>query len=41
MKDFIKKIIIALLTFEAQAVIRRYKPRIVAVTGSVGKTSAN
>lgn len=40
MKDFIKKIIIVLLTLEAQAVVRRYKPRIVAVTGSVGKTSA-
>lgn len=40
MKEFIKKIIITLLTLEAQAVIRRYKPRIVAVTGSVGKTSA-
>src|SRR6185437_9248398 len=40
MKDFFKKIIITLLTLEAQAVIKRYKPRIVAVTGSVGKTSA-
>jgi UDP-N-acetylmuramoyl-tripeptide--D-alanyl-D-alanine ligase len=40
MKDFFKKILVAILTWEAQAVVRRYKPRIVAVTGSVGKTSA-
>jgi UDP-N-acetylmuramoyl-tripeptide--D-alanyl-D-alanine ligase len=40
MKDFFKKIIIVLLTLEAKAVIKKYKPRIVAVTGSVGKTSA-
>jgi UDP-N-acetylmuramyl pentapeptide synthase len=40
MKDFFKKTIILLMTLEAQAVVRRYKPRIVAVTGSVGKTSA-
>jgi len=40
MKDFFRKIIIVLLTLEAKAVVRRYKPRIVAVTGSVGKTSA-
>ena len=40
MKPFLKKLTIALLTLEAQAVIKRYKPRIVAVTGSVGKTSA-
>ena len=39
-KDFFKKIIITLLTLEAKAVIKKYKPRIVAVTGSVGKTSA-
>lgn len=40
MKNLFKKIIIALLTLEAKAIVRRYKPRIVAVTGSVGKTSA-
>ncbi len=40
MKDFFKKILVTILTWEAQAVVRRYKPRIVAETGSVGKTSA-
>ncbi|MBC7836491.1 UDP-N-acetylmuramoyl-tripeptide--D-alanyl-D-alanine ligase [Acetobacteraceae bacterium] len=40
MKSFLKKIIVTLLTLEARAVVRKYNPRIVAVTGSVGKTSA-
>lgn len=40
MKNFFKKIVIAALTAEAKIVIRRYNPRIIAVTGSVGKTSA-
>ncbi|MDE1975101.1 MAG: UDP-N-acetylmuramoyl-tripeptide--D-alanyl-D-alanine ligase [Patescibacteria group bacterium] len=35
----IKKIIIWILTFEAKAIISKYKPFMVAVTGSVGKTS--
>jgi UDP-N-acetylmuramoyl-tripeptide--D-alanyl-D-alanine ligase len=35
-----KHIIVYLLTLEAKAVLRRYNPKIVAVTGSVGKTSA-
>src|SRR5436309_1664814 len=39
MKDTIKKIVIFILTLEAKMVLRRYKPKIVAVTGSVGKTS--
>jgi UDP-N-acetylmuramoyl-tripeptide--D-alanyl-D-alanine ligase len=39
MKAFFKKILVFILIAEAKAVIRRYKPRIVAVTGSVGKTS--
>lgn len=38
-KDFLKKIIIAILRLEAQMVLKRYKPQIVGVTGSVGKTS--
>ncbi|MDB5187513.1 MAG: UDP-N-acetylmuramoylalanyl-D-glutamyl-2,6-diaminopimelate--D-alanyl-D-alanyl ligase [Candidatus Kaiserbacteria bacterium] len=37
--DFIKKIIVAILTLEARLVLWRYKPRIIAVTGSVGKTT--
>ena len=40
MKNVFKKIIVTLLTLEAKAVLRKYHPKIVAVTGSVGKTSA-
>lgn len=40
MKLLFKKIIATLLRYEARAVLKKYKPRIVAVTGSVGKTSA-
>jgi UDP-N-acetylmuramoyl-tripeptide--D-alanyl-D-alanine ligase len=39
MKNILKKIIITILTLEAKLVIKKYKPKIVAVTGSVGKTS--
>ncbi len=39
MKQFAKKIISTILRFEAQAVLRKYKPKVVAVIGSVGKTS--
>jgi UDP-N-acetylmuramoyl-tripeptide--D-alanyl-D-alanine ligase len=39
MKNIAKKIIIKILTLEAKLVLRKYKPKIVAVTGSVGKTS--
>jgi UDP-N-acetylmuramoyl-tripeptide--D-alanyl-D-alanine ligase len=39
MLAFAKKIIVAILTWQSRAVLRRYKPRIVAVTGSVGKTA--
>lgn len=39
LKDVFKKIIIAAITFEAKLVLKKYKPKIVAITGSVGKTS--
>ncbi len=39
MKYVFKRIIVALLTLEAQAAIHKYTPKIVGVTGSVGKTS--
>jgi UDP-N-acetylmuramoyl-tripeptide--D-alanyl-D-alanine ligase len=39
MKSFFKKIISAIIQTEAKAVLKKYKPKIVAVTGSVGKTS--
>ena len=34
-----KKIIVSILTWEARMVLRRYQPRIIAITGSVGKTT--
>ncbi len=39
MQAFFKKLVAKLLKLEARLVLRKYKPRIVAVTGSVGKTS--
>ena len=39
MKSTFKNIIVNILTWEAKIVLRRYKPKIVAITGSVGKTS--
>ena len=39
MKNFLKKIIVDIITFEARLVLVKYRPRIAAVTGSVGKTS--
>ena len=39
MKSFFKRIIFAIITWEARLVLRKYKPRIVAVVGSVGKTT--
>ena len=39
MKSTAKKIIASILRAEASAVLRKYKPKIVAVIGSVGKTS--
>lgn len=40
MKDFIRSIILAILTAEARLALLKYLPRVVVVTGSVGKTSA-
>lgn len=38
-KTFFKKIIYTILTWEAILVLKRFKPRIIGVAGSVGKTS--
>ncbi|MFA7193895.1 MAG: UDP-N-acetylmuramoyl-tripeptide--D-alanyl-D-alanine ligase [Candidatus Paceibacterota bacterium] len=38
-KEIFKKIIIAILTLESKAVLFRFKPKIIAITGNVGKTS--
>lgn len=40
MKDFLKNVVISILTVEAKLVLWRFKPTIIAVTGSVGKTAA-
>ncbi len=39
MKQILKKIIVAVLVFEARMLLRRTHPQIIAVSGSVGKTS--
>ena len=39
MKNIFKKIIITIITWQAKLVLLRYKPKIIAITGSVGKTS--
>lgn len=39
MKNFLKKTLVGTLAFLAKAAIRRHEPRIIAITGSVGKTS--
>lgn len=39
MLQFFKKIIVSILTWEAAYVLRKYKPFIIGVTGSVGKTT--
>ncbi len=39
MKSLLKAVVVSILTFEARMLLARTKPQIVAVTGSVGKTS--
>lgn len=39
MKELFKKIIVKILVLEATVLLRRKQPKIIAVTGSVGKTS--
>src|SRR5689334_19738464 len=39
MKTFLKNTVVKILNWEAKLVVKRYKPKIVAITGSVGKTS--
>src|SRR3989344_1649369 len=40
LKNFFKKIIIAILKLEAKLILARFKPKIIAISGTVGKTSA-
>ncbi|MCF7835930.1 MAG: UDP-N-acetylmuramoyl-tripeptide--D-alanyl-D-alanine ligase [Candidatus Marinimicrobia bacterium] len=39
LKKIFKKIIVFIITLEARLVLKKYKPKIIAVTGSAGKTS--
>lgn len=39
MKDVFKKIVVCIITWEAKMLLRRTRPIVIAVTGSVGKTS--
>ncbi len=39
MKDLIKPLIVAILTWEAKMVLARHKPFIIGITGNLGKTS--
>lgn len=39
MKNIFKKIIVSIITWQAKLVLLRYRPKIITVTGSVGKTS--
>ncbi len=39
LKKFLKKIVVTVLNFEARLILRKYRPKISAVTGTVGKTS--
>ncbi|XKT74308.1 MAG: UDP-N-acetylmuramoyl-tripeptide--D-alanyl-D-alanine ligase [Patescibacteria group bacterium UBA2163] len=39
-KETIRDIVVFILALEARAVLKRYRPKIIVVTGSVGKTSS-
>jgi len=39
MKNTFKKIIVLIITWQAKLILARYNPKIIAITGSVGKTS--
>ncbi|MFA5877358.1 MAG: UDP-N-acetylmuramoyl-tripeptide--D-alanyl-D-alanine ligase [Candidatus Paceibacterota bacterium] len=40
LKELFRQVIVFLLTLEAKLVLQKHRPKIIAVTGSVGKTSA-
>ncbi len=39
MKQWLKSLVVLVLQWEAKMVLRKYNPKVVAITGSVGKTS--
>ncbi len=38
-KKIYKAVVVKIITWEAQMILKRYKPKVIAITGSVGKTS--
>ncbi|MFA7315355.1 MAG: Mur ligase family protein [Candidatus Paceibacterota bacterium] len=38
-KIIAKTLVVQIITWQAKMILRRYKPKIIAITGSVGKTS--
>ncbi len=38
-KTALKKIVISILEWEAQLILKKYKPKVIGVTGNIGKTS--
>ena len=38
-KSLLKNIVTGILRWEAQVILNKYKPKIITVTGNVGKTS--
>lgn len=39
MKDFLKKIIVIIITWQARYILKKNSPKVIAVTGNLGKTS--
>ena len=39
LKESVRRLIVSVITFEARMVLKKYKPRIAVISGSVGKTS--
>ncbi|MCC6323690.1 hypothetical protein IT400_02765, partial [Candidatus Nomurabacteria bacterium] len=39
MKKVFKNIVIQILTWQARLILKKYRPKVIAITGSVGKTS--
>lgn len=39
MRTFLKNLVVKIITFQAKIILRKYKPKIIGVTGNVGKTS--
>ena len=39
MKNIFKNLVVSIITWQSRLVLKRYHPKIIAITGSVGKTS--